>query len=484
MAPENIFTHIFSSYTLAVVLYVLLSLAVTCHILLNKRNVHSAIGWIGLAWLSPVFGAVIYTIFGVNRIQRKAGHLRAGKREAVKERKEDAAVKKYLSTLPEEVAQIFRLGHKIFPSYPVRGNKVKLLTDGDEAYPEMLKCISEAKEEILFASYIFYLDKAGEVFAGALKEAAERGVKVYLLVDGVGSGKYIRRLRRRFAGVKNLYFSVFLPVLFSFSFPFINLRNHRKMIVIDGKTAFLGGMNIQEKCYVKECGDDAVQDITFKILGPLAEHVHDVCRADWNFASSHYLAPRKEFDATVYDEKNLGRIIEDGPDSEEEVLELLCIAALNFAKKKITIINPYFLPGESVLKAVEMTAMKGVEVNIIIPELGDHKYMTWAMEANYERILACGANIYLSRLPFDHSKSTVVDGAWVFVGSANWDERSFKLNFECNIELMDRTLAKELDDLAEKKKALSKKLSYNVYKNKPLRIKIRNNIFRLMTPYL
>ncbi|ACC97896.1 Phosphatidylglycerophosphate synthase [Elusimicrobium minutum Pei191] len=480
---REILHFIFYSYTMAVVFHIGLAVCVTVHVLLYKTNVYSSIGWIGLAWFSPVFGGIIYIIFGINRIRMKAAELKENNGKASFKMVSEKELKEYLKTIPDYIVPLARLGLHVHPVREVSGNNIELLINGDQAYPEMAGAISKAKKDVLLSSYIFDYDNAGKIFVDAIKKACSNGAKIYILIDAVGNSKYNSKLGRIFKKLKNVNFVKFLPPNIPISLPFINLRTHRKILIVDGNTAFFGGMNIRGKCMLKDNPKNPTRDITFKVSGPVIDQIREIFVEDWYFSAKQNIRP------SYYDEKAnpsfaaYARVIPDGPESEEEKIMTVCLAGLNYANKKINIITPYFLPTEIILKAIEMAAMRGVEVNIILPRSSNHKIIEWGGEANYARLLKHNVNIYLTGAPFDHSKAMTVDGVWSFIGSSNWDERSFKLNFEANMEVVCYKLAKQIDDYLKDRINNAEKIKFTDYDKMPLLRKLRNNACRLATPY-
>jgi len=465
------------SLSLAGILFVILQIVVTCHIILFKEDVKSAIGWIGLVWFTPVLGTIIYTLFGINRIRRKAFTLRNSGPDIIDVKQVlDKALRKQI---PPYLTQLWRMGYKVHPQNFSAGNKIVPLINGDEAYPQMCAAIAAAKKEVLLASYVFDNDRAGKMFAAALKSAASNGARVKVLIDGVGAKSGPRPfIMKEFKQIKGLEYAVFLPV--RGSLPFVNLRNHRKILVTDGRTAFFGGMNISEQNLLKLKPKKPVADITFKIEGPVIEQISRLFMQDWSFAAEKNFTPLS-FNIKQEEAGNIScRIIPDGPDSDYGKIEFIDVAALNCAQHAVTIVTPYFLPTATITTALESACMRGVNVEIILPRKSNIFGMDYAMAANFNKLTAKGIKIYLTNPPFDHSKFMIADGVWVFAGSSNWDERSFKLNFESNIELLSRELCAELAQTAENKKAnavLFRTKRFSLAK------RLRNNAFRLLTPY-
>ncbi|MDR1511684.1 MAG: phospholipase D-like domain-containing protein [Endomicrobium sp.] len=464
---------------------VVLSVGTSIHVLLHKDDAKSSIGWIGLVFLSPFVGTIIYILLGINRVKRKGTRLM---RKSTYTKRSGQTIKTIFKDFSEDYNQFINFGYSVYPQNFVFGNSVIPLQNGVEAYPEMIKIIQNAKKEILISSYIFDYDSETMKFLEAFKKAIKNGAVVKVLVDGIGTLKFFHRsIEKKLMQIKGLEYGVFLPPQIPVAMPFVNLRNHRKVMVIDGETAFFGGMNLSKKNVSIDNLKRGILDITFKIKGPVIHQLLKTFRDDWEFVTGKKFRsisePKKLYDRNTEFVPMPARLIPDGPDNKNGIIELIVHGAINAATKKILIITPYFLPENNILTAIEMAAMKGVNVEIIIPNKTDYTFMNWAVESNFLRLIESGVKIYRTPPPFDHSKIFLIDNEWVFIGSANWDVRSFKLNFESNIEIFSKNLAKELSDIIETKKEKAKLTTAQECINLPLLKRIRNNAYRLLTPY-
>ena len=470
-----------SSFGIAGLLFIALQVFVTAHILCHKDDVKSSIGWIGLVWLTPIVGSIFYIVFGINRIRRRALALRnkgpdiftvTGKTEQEIEKE-----------IPRPFLQLLRLGYKVHPQRFALGNHAKPFVNGDAAYPEMCKLIAGAKKEVLMQSYIFNNDRAGQLFLDAFKQVVKNGAKVKVLVDGVGLNYSKPTIAAALKKLKGVEFSVFLPSKQPINLPFVNLRNHRKILIVDGRTAFFGGMNVADGNLVKTNPKEPIIDITFKVEGPVVDQMSRVFEEDWIFSGKKSFVPASFHASGPLPGTMPARIIPDGPDADYDKVELMALGALSCAQKSVHIVTPYFLPENNILTSLEIAAMRGVEVEIILPSKSNIVGMDGAMRANFKRLLAKGVKIFRTQPPFDHSKIMVVDGAWLFVGSANWDVRSFKLNFECNMECMDKQLAEEVLKIIAHKKSHAHSEKWDQHIRPPLLRKLADNALRLLTPY-
>ncbi len=474
----NIHLH---SVGLAGLFYLALQISVTLHILLKKDDVKSSIGWIGLVWLAPVLGSIIYILFGINRIRRRALALRnKGPDIFTLTGKSQKEIEK---EIPVPFLQLMRLGYKVHPQKFALGNWAKPYVNGDAAYPDMCRLIAAAKKEVLLQSYIFDNDRAGSLFLPALEQAVKNGARVKVMVDGVGLNYSKPTIAAALKKLKHVEFAVFLPSKSPVTLPFLNMRNHRKMLIVDGQKAFFGGMNIAAGNLVKTHPKDPIIDVTFQVQGPVVDQMSRVFEEDWLFCGKKHFIPASFRTKGRLPGRMPARIIPDGPDSDFGKIELMVLGALACAQKSVKIVTPYFLPENNILTALEIASMRGVDVEIILPSKSNIFGMDNAMRANFARLLKKGVKIHRTRPPFDHSKILLVDGAWLFFGSANWDVRSFKLNFECNLECVDKGLAAQVEKIIEHKKAIShsEKLEDNLHPS--FWRKITDNAFKLLTPY-
>lgn len=462
---------------LAAVLYVLLSVIVTIDVLLKKSDVRGALGWIGLVWLAPILGSLLYYMFGINRVTRRALKLRMDRENALPGttvRPDAAAHIVKLSDVSQTVTQCPLTG----------GNALDILEGGDAAYPAMLAAIRGAKSCIAMSSYIFRNDAAGNEFADALIEAAQRGVRVRVLLDGVGMGYfypavYYRMKRSGVTGARFLH--TWLP----WRMPFLNMRNHRKLLVVDGAVAFVGGINIGTENYARTPVPRRVQDVHFCVRGPAVKIVMDAFARDWTFTTDEELDDDGWWPDEIGPQGSVFvRGLRSGPDGDLYRLESLLGAALSLAQKRVRIVTPYFLPDARLQFAIQQAALRGVAVEIVLPFRSDQRVMDWAMRGHLRFFRHVGASFSATSPPFDHSKLCTVDGEWSLIGSSNWDARSFRLNFEFDLEIIDRDLTARIDALIDERIGRGTMLTPDMLAAEPLWIRLRNAAARLAMPYL
>jgi cardiolipin synthase A/B len=462
-------------------LTVTIALVASGHAVLNKRDVRAALGWIAFIWLAPVVGALGYAILGVNRIRRRAVALRL---PDVRARLPDD-LRPPAPALPpeaEHLRSLVALGDAVVRRPLVAGNAVTPLAGGERAYAEMCAAIDAATRSVTLSTFIFDPGRAGDAFIDALARAHARGAKVRVLIDAVGARYRWPPVRRRLRklGVAAAHF---LPRLSPAWLPFVNLRNHRKILVVDGRVGFTGGMNIRDD-FLPARGRPAFMDLHARVEGPVVGHLQGAFAEDWLFTTGEPLEGGAFFPPQRAAGDVLARGITDGPDEDFETLRWLLLGALATARERVSIVTPYFLPDAALVTALDVAVMRGVQVDVVLPERGNLPLVQWAQTAQLWQVLVRGCRVWLTPPPFDHTKLMVVDGVWSLLGSANWDPRSLRLNFELDVECFDAGLAAGLEALAEERIARSRRVLLADVDARSLAVKLRDGVARLFSPYL
>ncbi len=460
----------------------------SAHAILVKRDTRSTIGWVGLIWLSPVFGAIAYAIFGVNRIRSRATQLRAGAARVLHELAGAVPTADRLrETLGPEQAplrSLVTLVGEVTDRPLVDGNAIEPLAGGDEAYPQMLEAIDSATRSVALASYIFDNDPTGRLFADALVRAARRGVEVRVLVDGIGASYTFPSITGRLAR-QGVRVERFLPTSVPIYFAYANLRNHRKILVVDGAVGFTGGLNIREGCWLARRPKHPVRDLHFRLRGPIVAQLLEVFREDWDFAAEEALADAAWEPDLAPAGTTLARGIRYGPDDPDiGRIKLVLVGAITAAQKSVRIMTPYFLPDDALCQALGVAALRGVEVDIVLPEQNNLALVSWASTAMLWQVLGRGCRVWMSPPPFEHTKLMVVDAAWAMFGSGNWDDRSMRLNFEFNVETYDAAFAGSLDARIREVIGRSRPKTLAEVDARSLPVRLRDGVARLFSPYL
>ena len=457
--------------------HLLLAVGVTTHVLLYKREINTSAAWIGLAWLAPIMGSVLYLLLGINRVRRRAMSMRGT-------RPTDFVEKPGRRTgRDDHLAHLERAGHRITNRPAERGNSVSILRSGDEAYPVMLAAIEAAQRSVVVSSYIFRADGAGMKFIDALVRASRRGVEVRVLIDGIGAGYFVSHtfglLRRARVPVARFMHSS-LP----WRMPFLNLRSHKKILGIDGRIAFAGGLNIGGENVVRDRPAHPVIDTHFRFEGPVVAQLMDVFADDWAFTTGEQLAGERWYPqlSPVDGGTSIARVVTSGPDQDLEKIEFVILEAIACARSSVKIMTPYFLPDERIMTGLSLAAFRGVDVDIVLPEHSNHPTLDWGSRAQIGPLLTAGCRLWTHPAPFDHSKLMSVDDTWCLVGSSNWDVRSFRLNFELDLEVYDPALATQIDTLIGAQQCA--RILPQQLQARSLPVRIRDGAARLMLPYL
>jgi cardiolipin synthase len=458
------------------------------HAALYKEEVRTAIGWVAVIALVPLFGTLFYYLAGINRIRRRAVALRREHERAMLPVPTDAMrpseLPNALGGTPDAVA-LARLVEQVTGAPLREGNRIEPLLNGDEAFPAMLAAIEAAEKTISLMTYIFDNDRWGQRFVEALGGARARGLEVRVLIDAVGA-RYTRPSVSRLLRARGVPVALFLPPRFSTLLrPYFNLRNHRKVLVVDGRVGFTGGMNIRESFVLAETPRWPGVDLHFRIEGPVVRDLQEIFAEDWEFTTSEALWGEEWFPRLPFAGGSIARGIADGPDDDLDVLTFTLLGALAKARRSVRIVTPYFLPDPPLVYAINAAAMSGIEVDIVIPEKANLRLVTWAMWGQIPQVLRHDCRVWLTHAkPFDHSKIAVMDDYWTLFGSTNWDPRSLKLNFEFNVEAYDRTLARRMNQLVDDKIARSRRLTLAEVRKRNTALRLRDGAARLLTPYL
>ena len=427
------------------------------HALIYKRRPQAALGWIAVSLMLPFAGALLYYLFGINRVQARARYLRGAKRSKA------------------------CVGAENEPDWS-HGNDVTALHCGEAAYPAMLDAIRGAKEYVYLATYIFGASGVGGEFIEALSGAARRGVDVRVLIDGVGALYTWPRagpaLRRR--GVRA---AAFLPPRLIPPTLSINLRNHRKILVVDGAIGFTGGMNIAARHLVADAGRrHRVVDLHFRLVGPVVARLEKVFAADWMFVTSESLPERERAQDAAG--SAACRVVASGPDDTRDPLLSLLLRSIASARRRVAIMTPYFLPSAELIGVLQAAALRGLAVDVVLPGKNNLPYVHWASRHMLWQLLAPGVRIYYQPPPFVHTKLLLVDDRHAVIGSWNVDPRSLRLNFELAVEIRDRTLVASLGDHFEAARSRSTPVTLDDVDGRSLPVRLRDGAAWLLSPYL
>ncbi|MFC5384998.1 phosphatidylserine/phosphatidylglycerophosphate/cardiolipin synthase family protein [Aquamicrobium segne] len=474
---------------LLAVLSVVVAAVAGSHAAMTKDEVRSAIGWVGVILLSPFVGALIYMVVGINRIRRgslaaersAAGHKDAAHPEV------DVSHKMVDDIFGPRFAALKNVGNALTHHRMVAGNTINMLKGGDAAYAAMIDAITGARRSILLETYIFDHDPIGLRFADVLIAAVKRNVEVRVLIDAVGARYSVPSIvdYLRAGGVNARVFNG--RIISGLRLPYANLRTHRKILVVDGRVAFAGGMNIRQGFTSEFAGEASARDTHFCVRGPVVADIFAIAAEDWDFATG------EELEGEAWHIKDSGaepgmpvfmRALPSGPDASLETNHKMLMGAFSVASKTIRIMSPYFLPDRELISALTTAARRGVAIDIVVPALNNLMLVDRAMTAQFDQVLRSQCRVWRASGPFEHSKLLAVDSTWAFVGSSNLDPRSLRLNFEIDLEVLDMDFSKEIDQriVAAMENATPVKLAQ--LRARPFPVRLIDRILWLGSPYL
>ena len=465
--------------TLGILAVHIVSWVAVCHALLTKHDPRAALGWTVTALLLPLVGPILYACFGISRAESRASRIMRRQQPLEPDYAHPPFSKVPPENVPDSIARMEHIGRVLTEQHLSSGNAVTPLCNGDQAYPAMLEAIEQARDHVFLCTYIFNAGKVATAFGEALTRAAERGVDVRLLVDGIGMLYSLRKPWKKLAA-HGVQVAMFLPPrLFPPNFS-INLRNHRKMLVCDS-VAFTGGMNIADD-NLAEGKTRYVQDVHFRCEGPIVDQLRRAFLLNWGFCTNNYTALPPT--TTLPRGESRCRIIMDGPGSEADILNDIYCAIINAARRSVRIMTPYFLPSHGLVSALRSAGQRGVNVRIVLPAKNNLFYVHWAQYRLLPTLLEAGVCVWYQQPPFAHTKLLAVDGYYAQIGSANLDARSLRLNFELNMEVFDPDLHDQIASHIDRAIMTGKEITQTDLAALPLIYKLRNAACWIFSPYL
>jgi cardiolipin synthase len=468
------------------------ALALIPLVLIRRKEPASTIAWILTLVFLPAVGAFLFLAFGSERVRwpaRRKRELDAIVRAELLQHApgvlpspDDSASNFPAPSVTALEHALFKVGAHLTRSRPTSANGALPLFGGNEAYEALGAAIDGARHHVHAEYYLIRNDATGDWFKDRLIAAAKRGVEVRLLCDGYGCfavhASYFRALRS--AGV---HVATFLPMRSLLLQP-VNLRNHRKIVVVDGAIAFTGGLNIGDEYRGMMKGVGAWRDIHIRLEGGAARDLQRVFYQDWFFTTGEALQARAYFPSPSAAGNATIAIVPSGPDTHNEAIERIFFGAIAGARERVWITTPYFVPDQAITVAMELAAMRGVDVKIVLPQHSNHAVTFHAGRSFYEPLLEAGVGIYEYLPGMVHAKTMVVDGAVSLVGSANMDLRSFRLNFEVHALIHDPSLASHLELEFKRDLAESRLVSLDAWRARGTRLRIYEGAARLVSPLL
>jgi cardiolipin synthase len=473
------------------VLSVAMGATAAIHAAMTKEEVRAAIGWVGVIILSPIVGALLYAIAGINRVRRATLSSQRNiffQKDAFGEMTSfDADDEALEANYGRRFRAMKTLGDRVARHHLTTGNTIEMLENGDAAYAAMKAAIDSAERSILLETYIFDRDPIGLRIADALIAAVKRDISVRVLIDAVGARYSVPSIMGHLkeGGVQVDVFNG--NVIMGLRLPYANLRTHRKILVVDGRIAFTGGMNIRQGFTTEFAADNCAHDAHFCITGPAVADLFHIAAEDWRFAAGEVLrgdhwrvsTPANQPGAPVF-----MRVIASGPDRSLETNHKMLMGAFSVARSSIRIMSPYFLPDRELISALVTAARRGVEVDIIVPAANNLVLVDRAMTAQFDQILKNYCRIWRAKGAFNHSKLLAIDGTWAYVGSSNLDPRSLRLNFEVDLEVLDKGFAGKIDAHIATVLETAARVELSVLRARPFPVRLIEKILWLGSPYL
>jgi len=466
--------------TMLFALWALLTLFSLCHLLLEKREPAATVAWIFFVLLVPFIGPLIYFTLGSQRLERKA----LQRKKEIVRLVTDPLMETGQDTqkLPSDVQHTLNLAKEMSDYTFTMNNQIDLLEDPKHALECMQREIGNAKNFIHMEYYIIQSDEVTRQLFESLVDAKRRGVQVRILYDSLGSiwlkRIFLRPLTKAGAKVAGFLPFSFLPQRFN-----VNFRNHRKILVIDGKVAFTGGTNIGRE-YLGRRFAKQWHDYTVQVRGPACLQLQDVFAKDWHFTTQEDLFSPEYYPSAQGKGDSAIQVLESGPDSTFLTLHHALFLALNNAQKEIFLTTPYFIPDPSLMTTLRVAALKGVKVRLVLPQKTDMWVVRYASRSFYDTLLRAGVEIYEFQPRILHAKLVRIDDEWTIVGSANMDTRSFRLNFELNLLVYGKAAAEQARVLFEQDVAQSKRVDLDTFSKRPVLQRMAENACRLLSPLL
>jgi cardiolipin synthase len=452
------------------------------HLLLLKKRPSATLAWLWAIVFIPFVGALFYFGFGTDRLKRRRLKRRSLHSSRSNRRGTNEGTS-LLKRLPQRDRQFLQLLSRINHLPVSSASNLHILRDAKEFYRALEERIRGATHHVHIEFYIWHSDETGSRFLALLTEAARRGVIVRLLLDGVGSHAFTESLLGdlRAAGGQFSWFQSLDPKRKRF---FLNLRNHRKLQVIDGVSAFVGGMNIGREYEGLDEELGHWRDVQVEADGPVVRELQDVFADDWFFATGEKITAPSFFPEPAAETREISHVILGGPDRRNEPISKSIVSLLNEASDRVWIATGYFVPDDIILAALELAASRGVDVRLLISERNDHPWLVVVGRSYYGQLLAAGVRIFEYSVGINHAKIMLADDRWAMVGSANLDYRSMRLNFELNLLFHSAERNAELCRILEHDFSLCQEIDAAVFARRPFRRKFAEAALRPLSPML
>jgi cardiolipin synthase A/B len=464
-----------------------ITLAVTV-VFLERRNIGATWAWLLVLFFLPGLGFVIYLLLGQNLSRRKIYKIKEGQISFVRE-----LIDTQLADLPSipfndphanQYMDMIYMNMKNAYAVYTQNNQLEIFTNGKDKFASLFKDIEEAQHHIHLMYYMVHNDSIGQKLVDLLSKKAAEGVEVRFLYDDVGSSdlskRFFDKLVQSFGEV-----AAFFPSKIPYFNIRVNYRNHRKLVIIDGRYGYIGGFNVGDEYLGLDSDIGFWRDTHLKVTGSAVLQMQAQFGLDWNLSSSSPIVNDSRYFPAFECKGKVGlQIVSSGPNRSEGQIKNAYVKMIHTAKRTIILQTPYFIPDESFITALKIAAFSGVEVKLMLPANPDSRWVYWASLSYLEELLAAGVKCYLYENGFLHAKTMVIDGQVASVGTANIDNRSFKLNFEVNAFIYDSETAERLERIYSDDLQYCKQLTFTEYKQRPLSQKFKESCARLLSPIL
>ena len=469
--------------TIFYTLWLLLSLAAVVHLLLNKREPSSTLAWLLFVTTFPIIGALLFLVFGPQRLEREAYKRKRVIRQIVSPpsrliQANQTETSAQRASLPPEERAVLKLTRQISEYGVTEGNRVEMLADPHEALLAMQREIESARHFVHLEYYIIAGDEVTKQLFDCLLVAAKRGVEIRILYDALGS-LYLRRRHFKELVKTGAKIAGFLPFSLVPQRINVNFRNHRKILVIDGTVAFTGGTNIGRE-YLGKRNKSQWHDYSVRVEGPVCRQLQDVFAKDWRFTTREDLFHTRYYPVRPSSGDSVIQVLESGPDSPFSLLHQTLFLMLNSAREEILLTTPYFVPDPAIMTALIGAALRGVRVRLVLPLKSDARLVQYASRSFYDALLRAGVEIYEYQPRILHAKMMIIDRRWTMLGSANMDIRSFRLNFELNLIIYGASMAEQASSLFQQDLLQSERVDVGTFSRRPIGQQMLENACRLL----
>lgn len=474
------FHHILGLLGFLLPLMHLLGFVHAVHAVMYVRTAQGAIAWAVSLVTFPYVAIPLYWVLGRNKFQGYVELRRSGNREVNEVTREiRAAIAANKAPPPQGLERWYRPLEALTGLPLTGGNRIRLLINGDQTFRSMLEAIDAARDYVLVQFFIVHNDRVGKVFQSAMMRKAQEGVAVYLIYDEIGSRKLSKRYLKALRDAK-VSVAAFDTTQGRGNRLQLNFRNHRKLVVVDGNEAFVGGLNLGDEYLGTSQRYGAWRDTHVAIRGPAVQSLQLSFARDWYWATG--ALPTLSWEVAAGQGETRLLVLSSGPADDLESCELFFVNAIDMASERLWISTPYFVPDEAVVRSLQLAALRGVDVRILLPGRSDQFLVYLSAHSYYHEMQSAGVRLFRYRPGFMHQKVVLVDDHLAAVGTANLDNRSFRLNFETTVVAADNEFAGRVAEMLQADFAKAREVSAEEYSGRSLWFRAAVRVARLMAP--